>query len=105
MTYSIEEIKKMLEGISPWPWAEYEPDAYQGRGVEDVNGSKIPNHDKDVPFIAAAPQIIYELVEEREAIQKMQITKLYMAAKCALEHLESSGRREDIQKMLREVLG
>jgi len=103
MTYTIEEIKKMLGEITYWPVMEI--------------GAKLIQFN--------CHQIISELVEELESktataeewYQRGVGTKHYFekrlrdhekliaAAKEALQHLDFSEQREDLQKLLREALG
>lgn len=73
MTHTLEEIKKMLEGISPWPWhsdrANHICDK-EGRCVYWADGIQEGPSGSDSEFIASAPQIISELMEEVEYWQK-----------------------------------
>ena len=60
----LSEIKEMLAKISKRPWHHWSE--YGQQGVSTENGCKIPDHDSDLPFIAAAPEIISELVGKLE---------------------------------------
>lgn len=87
MTYTIEEIKKMLEGISPWPWEYEKPNKKLGDTEHIVKCQKTnewvcyntaftsdscreKRFEIDISFIAKSPQIISELVEEVEKLRE-----------------------------------
>lgn len=79
MKHTLEEIKKMLAEISPWPWETAgldsrivgHPDtvAVKMEGaiidwIAHMQGSNCPNYRKDAQFIASSPQIISDLVQD-----------------------------------------
>jgi hypothetical protein len=107
--HSVEEIKKMLEQVSslegddnpfPWAMAEYKgkyPLVWNGRGdavVDSCDGNPYLESDT-AKFIAAAPQIISDLVEELERLRK-QNTLWRVALACLNSELKTcSGTEED----------
>lgn len=82
MTYIIEEIKEMLEKISPWPWIQTdENEAVDSIPLEKTDGKDFricivgedlvaDEYESNLKFIAAAPQIISDLVNKFEEQQK-----------------------------------
>lgn len=78
----IDEIKKMLSEISPWPWnvVLYEH-GFSAALIDSkvecndskyyvVTGSGYEINLKDANFIAAAPEIISELIKQNELMRK-----------------------------------
>ena len=99
MTYTIEEIKKILKKL--WDsncWVPFDNGKF-------LNFYPIISElVEEVEFFKSKidPNFLEDLEWTRNKHKKVSI---HEAAKCALEHLEASGRREDIQKILREALG
>lgn len=63
---TIEEIKGLLKNISSWPWQYTDGHhvVYIWANYKDgeVRELAVPQNDYDLPFIAASPQIISELL-------------------------------------------
>ena len=73
MTYSLAEIKKMLEEISPWPWQSDRANHIcdkEGNCVYWTDGIQEGASGSNSDFIASAPQIISELVAEVGRLQE-----------------------------------
>lgn len=79
MKHSLEEVKKMLSEISPWPWGCA---SSGGDGLYVFHsGHQDEEHDvcyssdqeaeiADMQFISESPQIISDLVEECDLLKK-----------------------------------
>lgn len=89
--YSIEEIKRLRDQITPGPWNAYKPTGQKWRV-----GSGSPEHlvvgqindgldrigERNSAFIAASPTIVDQLVEEHEALAlRAEIAETQMASK------------------------
>ena len=80
MKYSPEEIKKMLEGITQGEWGTKE-NGGKGEliGVTSTNSSWFIAEEvleRDARFIAAAPNIIRDLLAENERLSALAATHL-----------------------------
>ena len=96
-----DEIKSMLEKISPWPWFS-EPGKIVSKDRNMAIYLEGGNSDEEEEFIVAAPTIVSQLLAENEALQ----AKLEVASKTliSLRHDIFHGGPDEINKLMDDTL-
>lgn len=98
MTYTTEQIKEMLAKITPGEWIAARRSIYLGDIGKICDAGEHTQDDAD--FIAAAPTIVRQLLEEIEDLQKMeQVQKDNSRAQFKAMEQENSILRQKIEEL------